>query len=71
MVEGDDGARRTIATQAITSVAAAATLVELPAEAAPARRVAVVFRGVDANGEPIVTSVERAAPPATEAPATE
>jgi hypothetical protein len=67
LVEDDDGTRRVVATRTIESVAADATLVDLPDDALVARHVAVVFRGVDANKEPIVVSAERTGePPAIE-----
>lgn len=61
LAEDAAGRRRVVTTRELSQVAVGATLIELPASGETASRYVVVFRGVDRNGEPLVTSVEQPA----------
>ena len=63
LAEDGSGARKEIASKDLSSVAAEETLIDLPDAARTAQRWAVVFRGVDGAGEPIVISIEHAGEP--------
>jgi hypothetical protein len=58
--EDERGARRLVSTSEVTGANAGMRLAAIPTVSA--RRLAVVFRGLDAGGEPIVVSAERAQP---------
>jgi hypothetical protein len=66
LAEGADGARRVVASQRFSAVAAGAKLLDLPAPPSGAKRWAIVFRGVDGAGDPIVVSAESDLAPAAQ-----